>query len=201
VTFTGQLDQAVWNRSSDEAALLSRAHHSLQGADLSKDFLPRLGKAADQRRSRGHVGHHACLRSDPCSLAYAQVPSHPRLPADLNEVLKHDRARYADLRYDDAALAEAIAVPDLGEVSRRDPTPIAMSPVDGRVGTDFHVIAQDHASKVWDGEKARPSRREAEPFWPIRAPGRRRRAPSSACLRLTCAPTRHRGGAQCPRRW
>ena len=92
------------------------ARHPFEGSHLPEEPLPRLGWATNQGRSWWHVRHHARLRPDPGTRANAQVSGQGGLPTDLDEVLKHRRARNAHLCHDHAAAAKADVVRNLHQI-------------------------------------------------------------------------------------
>ena len=183
---------SAWSR------VTAPADHAPQGGHLPEELVPRLGRAADQGGARRHVRHHARLGAEPGSLPDADMPGDGRLPADLDEVLEHRRARDAHLRHDDAAPAEADVVPGSGR---------------GYRGANPHrsPCRRSSPGRWWcwrrpPHRRPRPRVRGGGPTgsrpWCARSrslparcarPGRQTRAPTMAWLRAACAPMRQSG--------
>ena len=136
------------------------------------------------------------LGADLAALADAQMPRHRRLTADLYEVLEDRGARDAHLGHDDAAASEPDVVADLNQVidacAGTDDGVARRSSVDGRIGTDLHIVLHDHPPKLRNAQEPGLRGGEAEP---LLADPRARidvdaRSPADAWLRLAWAPIR-----------
>src|SRR6476661_7880262 len=75
--------------------------HLHERGDLPEEVLFRLSRASEHFGARIQIRHDSCLCPDLRAATNPKMPSHSRLAADADEVLKYGRTRNADLGDDD----------------------------------------------------------------------------------------------------
>jgi hypothetical protein len=114
--FTPVARMVPWTSYSITSATPPSPRHLLQLCYLSKEFLFRLSRAAEQRCARRHIGYHTCLCPDLSAAPNPDVSSDCGLSANLNEILDHCRPGNTDLRDYDATPADHDVVGNLHEI-------------------------------------------------------------------------------------
>src|SRR5579859_36370 len=146
--------------------LLRPTSYPFQCGNLPEEFLARLCWAAQQHRTSGNIGDNAGLRADLAVLPDTEMTGHGSLTSDLNEILQHRRAGDANLCHDHAATTQPYIMTDLHEVidarAGADHGIVGRTAIDRRVGSDFHVVFDDHPTELRDTEKAGLGRGETE---------------------------------------
>src|SRR2546430_6220629 len=137
--------------------LLQTAHHpgqfkqcgrSAKRVSMWTRWIPRPGFAGRD------VAEYASLRGETCTSADREVPADSCLSCQDRPITNVDRASDSDLRHHQAFLADAHVVGDVNEIvdlgSVADHCVVDAAAVDGGVGSDLDVVADDAAPDVRD---------------------------------------------------
>ncbi len=103
------------------------------------------------------------------------MPSDTRLTGNDDKVPNMRAARYSNLGNDDTTTTEADVVPNLDQIVDLAPiTDDRVRPgptIDRTIGSNFDIIANENASKLWNLEVAIGATRETEPVLADPDPG------------------------------
>src|SRR5579875_413823 len=137
-----------------------------QGGGHAMEFAHREGGRPEHRLARGHVTHDSGLGADLGARADIEMTDETALTADHHEVAQPGAAGNSCLRDEHALAPDPDVVPDLHEIinhrARADDGVGAGAAVDGGVGADLDVVADDHPAELRHLDEGFLIGREAE---------------------------------------
>ena len=143
-----------------------------QQRNLAKKFACRDSRTTDQFVARLGVSHDMAARGKLCSSRYSEVSTDTRLSGRYDEFLKVSAASDTHLGDNDTPLLQVDVVPDLHQIINLAAIAYdrvgTRSPVDTRIGANFHIVADNDPAELRDIKMA--FRRHVESKSPLADP-------------------------------